>query len=109
VLTSVDFKRKHDGNGERVRRMKLRGHGGEITVAVPQTMESVDRRQIWSNLTENSLTKSLKAINEHVEGENEKEMWARLKNTARTCTSTWRGGMIFQQLPINWAVFTLQP
>jgi hypothetical protein len=36
------FKRKHDGN-ERVRRMKLRGHGGEITVAVPQTMESVDR------------------------------------------------------------------
>ena len=37
------------------------------------------RWKVWTddkydNLTENSLTKSLKAINEHVEGENEKEM-----------------------------------
>jgi hypothetical protein len=35
------FKRKHLGNDERVRRKKLRGQGGEITVAVPQTIESV--------------------------------------------------------------------
>ena len=35
------FKRKLDGNEEKVRRKKLRGHGGEISVAVPQTTESV--------------------------------------------------------------------
>jgi hypothetical protein len=35
------FKRKLDGNDAKVRRKKLREHGGEITVAVPQTTESV--------------------------------------------------------------------
>ena len=35
------FKRKHDGNSERIRRKKLRGQRGEITVATPQTIDSV--------------------------------------------------------------------
>ena len=35
------FKRKHDGNHEHIRRKKLRGQGGEITVATPQSIDSV--------------------------------------------------------------------
>jgi hypothetical protein len=35
------FKRKHDGNSEKIRRKKLRGQGGEITVATPQTIDTV--------------------------------------------------------------------
>jgi hypothetical protein len=35
------FKRKHDGNSEKIRRKKLRGQGGEITVATPQTIDIV--------------------------------------------------------------------
>ena len=35
------FKRKHDGNHENIRRKKLRGQGGEITVTTPQSIDSV--------------------------------------------------------------------
>ena len=38
----------------------------------------------YDKLTKNSLTKSLKAINEHIEGENEDEMRARLKDIEST-------------------------
>lgn len=35
------FKRPHEQSEERTRRKKLRGTGGEITVATPQTIGSV--------------------------------------------------------------------
>ena len=35
------FKRKNDGSDTRVRRKKLRGQGGEITVATPQSIDKV--------------------------------------------------------------------
>ena len=35
------FKRKNDGSDTRVRRTKLRGQGGEITVATPQSIDKV--------------------------------------------------------------------
>lgn len=35
------FKRRHDGIDDRARRKKLRGQGGEITVATPQTVASL--------------------------------------------------------------------
>ena len=41
VNTTRFNKRKHNGNGERVRRKKLRGQGGEITVATPQSIDNV--------------------------------------------------------------------
>jgi hypothetical protein len=37
----VDERVRRVGNDERVRRKKLRGQGGEITVAAPQIIESV--------------------------------------------------------------------
>lgn len=35
------FKRKNDGSDMRIRRKKLRGQGGEITVATPQSIDQV--------------------------------------------------------------------
>ncbi len=51
INTTRFNKRKHNGNDERVRRKKLRGQGGEITVATPQSIDRVKaelRRKISS-------------------------------------------------------------
>ncbi len=41
VNTTRFNKRKHTGNDERVQRKKLRGSGGKITVATPQSIDRV--------------------------------------------------------------------
>ena len=55
----VDERVRRVGNDERVRRKKLRGQGGEITVAAPQIIESVKAEIKKSYLVNISLDKQI--------------------------------------------------